>query len=152
MLLRSYDQFHRQISITHGKYNSRNYNWPWPIRWTKSTLPILFLMKDGSSWVLKNPTAMINTWSRTWSKLHFRQGSQIGDPSYMFSHDHLFSGSTIRWCKTHSLLWYISHLCLWFDFENNIGFNRNSDAPPVLKFAFQYTVIIRPEASFVMYK
>jgi hypothetical protein len=34
-----------------------------------------------------------------------------------------------------------------FDFENSIGFSRNSDVPPVLQFAFQYTVIILPEES-----
>lgn len=32
-----------------------------------------------------------------------------------------------------------------FEFENSNGFSRNSDAPPVLQFAFQYTIIVPPE-------
>jgi hypothetical protein len=35
-----------------------------------------------------------------------------------------------------------------FDFENNNGFSRNSNASPVLQFAFQYTIIVLPEENF----
>lgn len=35
-----------------------------------------------------------------------------------------------------------------FEFENSTGFSRNSDAPPVLQLAFQYTVVVPPQENF----
>ena len=64
------------------------------------------------------------------------------------SHDHFFPDPQydnvqhIICCDTYPTYAYD------FDFENNIGFSRNSDAPPVLQFAFQYTVIILPKENF----
>jgi hypothetical protein len=64
------------------------------------------------------------------------------------SHDHFFPDPQydnvqhIICCDTYATYSYD------FDFENNNGFSNNSDAPPVLQFAFQYTVIVRPEENF----